>query len=129
MQADILDLGKLNRQFDIVESTGVIHHMDDPLAGWRVLTDCLKPGGLMKIGLYSEMARQDIVKMRQEISEAGIGSSDAVVIQKKVMTSDQAIIEYIKFNSFYSLSELKISYSTCRSIGLLYLKYNTVCLS
>ena len=50
MQADILDLGKLGRQFDIVESAGVLHHMDDPLAGWRVLTDCLKPGGLMKIG-------------------------------------------------------------------------------
>ena len=51
MQADILDLGKLGRQFDIVESAGVLHHMDDPVAGWRVLTDCLKPGGLMKIGL------------------------------------------------------------------------------
>jgi 2-polyprenyl-3-methyl-5-hydroxy-6-metoxy-1,4-benzoquinol methylase len=43
MQADILDLGKLSRQFDIVESAGVLHHMDDPVAGWRVLTDCLKP--------------------------------------------------------------------------------------
>ena len=77
MQADILDLGKLGRQFDIVESAGVLHHMDDPVAGWRVLTDCLKPGGLMKIGLYSELARQHIVEMRQEISKAGIGSSDA----------------------------------------------------
>jgi 2-polyprenyl-3-methyl-5-hydroxy-6-metoxy-1,4-benzoquinol methylase len=73
MQADILDLGKLSRQFDIVESAGVLHHMDDPVAGWRVLTDCLKPGGLMKIGLYSELARQHIVEMRQEISKAGIG--------------------------------------------------------
>ena len=52
MQADILGLGKLDRQFDIVESAGVLHHMDDPVAGWRVLTDCLKPGGLIKIGLY-----------------------------------------------------------------------------
>ena len=31
----------------------------------------------MKIGLYSELARQHIVEMRQEISKAGIGSSDA----------------------------------------------------
>jgi tetratricopeptide (TPR) repeat protein/2-polyprenyl-3-methyl-5-hydroxy-6-metoxy-1,4-benzoquinol methylase len=57
MQADILDLGILNKQFDIVESAGVLHHMADPVAGWKVLTDCLKPGGLMKIGLYSELAR------------------------------------------------------------------------
>ena len=58
MQADILDLSKLNKQFDIIESVGVLHHMDDPMAGWKVLTDCLKPGGLMKIGLYSELARE-----------------------------------------------------------------------
>jgi hypothetical protein len=33
----------------------------------------------MKIGLYSELARQHIVEMRQEISKAGIGSSDAAM--------------------------------------------------
>ena len=52
MQADILDFkDKLNKQFDIIESIGVLHHMDNPMAGWKILTDCLKPGGLMKIGL------------------------------------------------------------------------------
>ena len=110
MQADILDLGKLGRQFDIVESAGVLHHMDDPLAGWRVLTDCLKPGGLMKIGLYSELARQHIVEMRQEISKAGIGSSDAAMksFRTTVMTSDQNHHKKILNSSdFYSLSTLK----------------------
>jgi len=110
MQADILDLGKLGRQFDIVESAGVLHHMDDPVAGWRVLTDCLKLGGLMQIGLYSELARQHIVKMRQEISKAGFGSSDAAMksFRTMVMTSDQSHHKKI-LNSpdFYSLSELK----------------------
>ena len=41
MQADILDLAKLNKQFDIIESAGVLHHMNDPMAGWKILTDCL----------------------------------------------------------------------------------------
>jgi tetratricopeptide (TPR) repeat protein/2-polyprenyl-3-methyl-5-hydroxy-6-metoxy-1,4-benzoquinol methylase len=72
MQADILDLAKLGRQFDIVESFGVLHHMDDPMAGWRVLTDCLRPSGLMMISLYSELARQHIVKMREEVQEGNI---------------------------------------------------------
>ncbi|MDB4169434.1 class I SAM-dependent methyltransferase, partial [Planktomarina sp.] len=110
MQADILDLDKLNRQFDIVESAGVLHHMDDPLAGWRVLTDCLKPGGLMRIGLYSEMARQHIVEMRHEIIETGIGSSDAAMksFRKTVMTSDKRHHKKILIsNDFYSLSTLK----------------------
>ena len=110
MQADILDLGKLGRQFDIVESAGVLHHMDDPFAGWRVLTDCLKPGGLMKIGLYSELARQHIVEMREEISKAGIGSSDAAMksFRAKVIASDLKHHKRIlNFRDFYSLSELR----------------------
>jgi 2-polyprenyl-3-methyl-5-hydroxy-6-metoxy-1,4-benzoquinol methylase len=110
MQADILDLRKLSRQFDIVESSGVLHHMNDPVAGWRALTDCLKPGGLMKIGLYSEMARQHIVEMRQEISNAGIGSSDTAMksFRKTVMKSDKNHHKRIlKSGDFYSLSTLK----------------------
>ena len=31
----------------------------------------------MKIGLYSELARQNIVKIRREVKELGIGSSKA----------------------------------------------------
>ena len=110
MQADILDLGKLERQFDIVESAGVLHHMDDPEAGWKVLTDCLKPGGLMKIGLYSELARQHIVKIRKEISNAGIGSSDEEMksFRDTIMGSKKDHHERILiFSDFYSLSELK----------------------
>ena len=41
MQADILELEKLNKNFDIIESGGVLHHMDDPFAGWQVLVNCL----------------------------------------------------------------------------------------
>ncbi|MEP0404687.1 MAG: tetratricopeptide repeat protein, partial [Lentilitoribacter sp.] len=110
LQADILDLGKLGRQFDIVESAGVLHHMDDPVAGWRVLADCLKPNGLMNIGLYSELARQDIVEMRQEISKAGIGSSDAAMksFRNAVMKSGQNHHkEILSSSDFYSLSTLK----------------------
>ncbi len=110
MQADIFDLEKLNKQFDIVESAGVLHHMDDPMAGWKVLTNCLKPGGLMKIGLYSELARRHIVEMRQEISNAGIGSSRAEIkaFREMVMTSDQKNHKKILgSNDFYSMSTIK----------------------
>lgn len=74
-QADIMELGNLGRRFDLIESIGVLHHLGDPLAGWRVLVDLLRPGGLMTIGLYSETARQDIVKGRELIAETGYGAS------------------------------------------------------
>jgi 2-polyprenyl-3-methyl-5-hydroxy-6-metoxy-1,4-benzoquinol methylase len=50
-QADILKLGSLGRSFDLIESSGVLHHLADPLAGWRVLLSLLRPGGFMMIGL------------------------------------------------------------------------------
>lgn len=59
-QADILGLGTLDRRFPIIESAGVLHHLKDPLEGWRVLTSLLEDDGLMKIALYSERARRGI---------------------------------------------------------------------
>ena len=110
MQADILDLGKLGKQFDIVESVGVLHHMNDPMVGWGILTQCLKPGGLMKIGLYSELARQIVVKMRDEISQSGLGSCDNQMrlYRSGVIASGKENHKEI-FNSsdFYSLSTLR----------------------
>ena len=110
MQADILDLAKLNKQFDIIESAGVLHHMDNPMAGWKVLTDCLKPSGLMKIGLYSELARQDIVKIREEIKQQEIGTTDAAMKSFREMiikSNEDHHKEVLKFPDCYSLSELR----------------------
>ena len=75
LQADILHLHQIGKEFDIIESSGVLHHMDDPIAGWGVLVNLLKSGGLMKIGLYSELARQHIVEIRKEIASLGLGTS------------------------------------------------------
>jgi hypothetical protein len=46
-----------------IEAVGVLHHMEDPLAGWRVLCGLLRLGGFMQIGLY-------IVPWREPISLA-----------------------------------------------------------
>jgi Flp pilus assembly protein TadD/SAM-dependent methyltransferase len=64
-QADILQLGALDERFDLIECSGVLHHMEDPVAGWRVLLSLLKPGGYMKLGLYSELGRGPVVAARR----------------------------------------------------------------
>ncbi|MEE8173224.1 MAG: methyltransferase domain-containing protein, partial [Alphaproteobacteria bacterium] len=61
-RGDILALAGNERRFDMIECGGVLHHMREPMAGWRILRDLLKPGGVMKIGLYSELARADFVR-------------------------------------------------------------------
>jgi len=67
-QGDILELGT-ERRFDVIESTGVLHHMAEPMRGWAALVKLLKPGGFMRVGLYSELARQGVVAIRKIIAE------------------------------------------------------------
>ena len=110
LQADILHLHKMGKEFDIIESVGVLHHMDEPMAGWRVLVDLLKPGGLMKIGLYSELSRQHIVKVREEIEFLGGGTSEADIreFRKSLAESDDKNHQLLtKSNDFFSLSMLR----------------------
>jgi SAM-dependent methyltransferase len=64
-QADILKLGSIGKSFDFIQCVGVLHHLDDPVAGWRVLRSILRRGGIMHIGLYSELARRDIAAAQE----------------------------------------------------------------
>ncbi|MGH1350424.1 MAG: tetratricopeptide repeat protein [Methyloligellaceae bacterium] len=74
-QADILKLGELDRSFDIIECCGVLHHMKEPEAGLKVLLSLLKPGGYMKIALYSEIARHAVADLREKIAGQSIDTS------------------------------------------------------
>jgi len=74
-QADILQLGAIGRTFDLIEAGGVLHHLADPLAGWRVLISILRPGGVMRVGLYSKLARSHLVAAQALIAEGGYGRS------------------------------------------------------
>ena len=110
LQTDILHLHQINREFDIIQSAGVLHHMDEPMAGWRVLVDLLKPGGLMMIGLYSELARQDIVEVRKEIASLGIGTSASEMRnfrELSIVSETHNVKQLSKMSDFFSLSEFR----------------------
>lgn len=111
MQADILDLGDLEQQFDVVESSGVLHHMKDPLAGWKVLEGLLKPNGLMKIGLYSELARKNVVAARNFIQERGFEPTLEGIRECRKITQamdDSSIIKSVtKWSDFFSTSMVR----------------------
>jgi len=80
------------------------------MTGWRVLAGCLKKGGLMKIGLYSQLARQHIVKIRKEISQRKIeiGSDAIKVFRQEIINSAEEHHEKISRTAdFYSLSTVR----------------------
>lgn len=70
-QADILTLESLDQRFDLIESVGVLHHLEDPFEGWRQLRRLLRGRGLMKIGLYSAKARRTIEAGRTFLRDRG----------------------------------------------------------
>ena len=75
VHGDILDLGSSERSFDFIEAAGVLHHMADPLAGWRVLRGLLRPGGFMKVALYSEFARRHVAAARAFVKSVGYSAT------------------------------------------------------
>ena len=110
-QADILELGSLGRTFDVVDFAGVLHHMADPLAGWRVLAGLLAPGGIMRIALYSTIARRDIAATRQLIAERGwpatpdgIRAARQAILALPDGTPGKTVTTV---NDFFSLSECR----------------------
>ncbi|MEP7068328.1 MAG: tetratricopeptide repeat protein [Usitatibacter sp.] len=107
-QADIMKLGTVGRTFDIISSVGVLHHLADPIAGWRLLLSLLRPGGLMLVGLYSEKGRQDVVAARKLIAERGYGSR-ATDIRKcrEELTSSEANMSLASRTDFYGISECR----------------------
>ena len=110
MQADILDMNELDSDFDIIESSGVIHHMQNPLLGWKILTRLLKVGGLMNIGLYSKIARRNIFLIRKEIAEEKISSENIAIrsFREKILSSyKKHHRDLLGMADFFSLSEVK----------------------
>lgn len=69
LQADILDLHSLPMQFDIIECSGVLHHMEEPESGLQSLLGLLKENGLMKIALYSRLARKQVIAFRSMLNK------------------------------------------------------------
>jgi tetratricopeptide (TPR) repeat protein/SAM-dependent methyltransferase len=110
-QADILKLGELDRRFSIVDSCGVLHHLDDPMAGWRVLVDLLEADGLMRIALYSEKARRAVRAAREfarslkfSLSAQGIRDCRHAII---ALPDDHPAKDVMTFGDFFTLDEFR----------------------
>ncbi len=110
-QADIMQLGAIGRSFDLIEAGGVLHHLADPLAGWRMLISILRSGGIMRVGLYSELARSHVAAARAFIAERRYGSSADDIRrfrQDMMMTGSETAANLAsQHRDFFSTSECR----------------------
>ena len=110
-EMDILNVSMLNKKFDIIESVGVLHHMQEPLAGLKCLVDVLKPGGLMNIGLYSKIARRYILKAKEiyDAPDKYVSDDDIREARVTLMNSDDKdLVRNVSLQKdFYSLHDCR----------------------
>ncbi len=106
-QADILKLAPIGRSFDVIDCSGVLHHMADPLEGWRILLTLLRPGGLMHLGFYSEAGRKDVVAARSFIAEHGYRSTPSDIRRCRQDLLKTPIASVTRFADFFTTSECR----------------------
>ena len=109
-QTDLLNIDVLKESFDMIICTGVLHHMEKPLAGLKSLCKVLKPNGFMKLGLYSTIARVPIKDLRDDIKKLDLefNKKNISKIREIILNSeDSTKNSFSKFNDFYSTSGIR----------------------
>lgn len=75
----IEELPTLGRDFDLVVSTGVLHHMAEPSTGMKALAECLRPDGVVAVMLYAKYGRFGVELLETVFRELGLKQDDASV--------------------------------------------------
>lgn len=108
VRGDILALDRIADRFDLITSTGVIHHMARPDDGLGQLVKVLRPGGVVRLGLYSERARALVRAAHDLIRERGWTTADADIRAFRahlLALADTAPLAALRHSAdFYSLS-------------------------
>ena len=108
---DILNVGELGENFDMIETVGVLHHMDKPMDGLHALVNILEDGGYIKIGLYSTLARRHLTACQEELKEKNIADDADGIREARAFImgqpDDHPYKKMLAYDDFYSVSMLR----------------------
>jgi 2-polyprenyl-3-methyl-5-hydroxy-6-metoxy-1,4-benzoquinol methylase/Tfp pilus assembly protein PilF len=110
-QADILELAEWPEPFDIVYCVGVLMAMRDPQAGLRALLPLVRPGGLLKLGLYSKRARASVNVAREIIRQQQLPATASAIREFRQHVygaeRDSPLKSLLRWRDFYSMSDCR----------------------
>jgi SAM-dependent methyltransferase len=81
---DILNLD-LGREFDLIVSTGLLHHLDNPFKGFQNVYRHLKPNGIFMLWLYHRLGEFDRLLRREAIYLLVENAEDPIQDGKNVL--------------------------------------------
>lgn len=64
LEGDFLQDDRLTR-YHFIDAFGVLHHLEEPLDGFRRLASLLEPGGILRVMVYGRYARQEAESIRR----------------------------------------------------------------
>lgn len=100
-QMELEQACNLGGNFDLIVSTGVLHHLPDPAAGLRALAGVLRPHGVMSIMLYGAYPRVGVNMLQEAFRLIGL-QQDAAGVQlvrhtlERIAPSRHHVVQYVK---------------------------------
>jgi SAM-dependent methyltransferase len=79
---DLLDVEPAGDGFGLIDAYGVLHHLDDPVAGLKSLSRRLVTGGIVRVMFYSRYARREEDAIRRAFRLMGVRTPTAA---RKIM--------------------------------------------
>jgi SAM-dependent methyltransferase len=79
-QLAIENVSALERSFDLIVCTGVLHHLADPDAGLGALRGVLSPDGAIYLMLYAPYGRSGVYLLQEYCRRLGIGTSERELV-------------------------------------------------
>lgn len=79
LHGSLLDVGRLGETFDLVVSTGVLHHLPDPHAGLQALRAVLRAEGAIGLMVYGQTLRTGVYAMQEAFRLMGVPQDTAGV--------------------------------------------------
>ena len=96
----IEELSMLGLDFDLVISTGVLHHLADPLTGMKALADCVRPDGAVGVMLYAKYGRLGVELLQSVFDDLGLRQDDASIQMVRdamsLLPEDHPVRGYLK---------------------------------
>lgn len=75
-------------EFDLIVSTGVLHHLADPQAGLKALSRCLRPDGVVALMLYARLGRHGVELLQGVFRELGLRQDEqSLAMVKQALAS------------------------------------------
>jgi SAM-dependent methyltransferase len=75
----IEELPTLNHDFDLIVSTGVLHHLADPQTGMDAVARCLRSDGVAGLMLYAKYGRHGIQLLQSVFRDLGLEQNESSI--------------------------------------------------